>query len=79
MVADRDRGAGVICIPRSLPRAHTLAGAQRLRIRYTEDTGYGHHVVLGDCTEDRQTYYIGTRRELRPLIEAGYELLEVTA
>jgi len=60
----------------SLPTATSLERARTLQQRYTADSGYPHVIVLGECDEDWQTYYVVTAREARRLLAGGYELLE---
>lgn len=61
---------------KSIPTATSLPSARNLAARYTASSGYAHYIVMGECTEDRQTYYVATAREVRTLKAAGFEVLE---
>jgi len=60
----------------SLPTATSLERARALQLRYSDDSGYLHVIVLGECDEDRQIYYVVTAREAKRLLTDGFELLE---
>lgn len=60
----------------SLPTATSLERARSLQLRYSDDSGYMHVIVLGECNEDRQTYYVVTTHEAKRLLADGFELLE---
>lgn len=59
----------------TFPRAFTMAGALSLKDRYSSGRGGRHVIVLGDCIEDREEYFVVTPGEARRLVEAGYELM----
>ena len=60
----------------SYPTATTIQSAKNLQTRYTNDCGYAHYILLGNCTDARQTYYVVTAREAKKLVAAGYERAE---
>lgn len=60
---------------KSIPTATSLQSARTLQARYSE-AGVRHYILLGDCDQDRQTYFVATRWEAKKLMAAGYELAD---
>lgn len=54
-----------------LPQAYSLAEARALRAEYS--LYHPHVIILGDCDDDREQYWVVTDAEAARLAAAGYD------
>lgn len=61
---------------KNIPTFTNLKTAQEKAALWQYNLRRRHYIVMGECTEDRQEFYVATVKEAKKLIEAGFEVLE---